>query len=125
MGWNQGYTVLEAQTIALYDLGVLTPEVINALCAPFRDTDIDSGGARGLRAKNGLSFEDVLLAVAAPEAVQQKIARLKAATLGQDWLNENYQDDLEEQSEEYNTAQKAEWDYQDALYAAVRDITQF
>lgn len=125
MGWNQGYTVLEAQTIALYDLGVLTPEVINALCAPFRDTDIDSGGSRNLKAKDGRSFEDILLAVAAPEAVQARMAALKAATPGQDWLNENYQDDREEQSEAYNSAQKAEWDYQDALYAAVRDITQF
>jgi hypothetical protein len=125
MGWNQGYTVLEAQTIALYDLGVLTPEVINALCAPFRNTDIDSGGSRGLRTKDGRSFEDILLAVAAPKTVQQQIAALKAAAPEQDWLNDNYQEDLEEQSEEYNSAQKAEWAYQDALYAAIRDITRF
>lgn len=125
MGWNAGYTVLEAQVIALYDLGVLTAAALDALLQPFRGTDIDSGGARDLVTKSGLTFNEVLLEVAGSPETRGQLALLKAAAPAPGWLDKNYQEEQSEQSAEYNAAQNAEWAYDDALYKAIRDITQF
>lgn len=127
MGWNQGYTILEAQVIGLYDLGVLTVDVLNVVLEPFRGTDIDTGGERGLATKDGLSFEEVLVSVAASEETRKQLQALKAASPGEEWLDQNYASDSPdcEQTEAYQAGQKAEWAYQDARYEAVRSITRF
>ncbi len=89
-GWNQGYTILEAQVVSLYDQGVLTPEVLDLLLAPFRNTDIDSGGSRDLVAADGLSFDEILLKVAAAPETQAKLAAMKAALPSDELIDQLY-----------------------------------
>ncbi len=125
MGWNQGYTILEAQVVSLYDQGALTPEVLDLLLAPFRNTDIDSGGSRDLTSADGLSFDEILLKVAAAPDTQAKLAAMKAALPSDELIDQLYDPTKEEQSSEYKAAQEAVWDYEEALYKAVADITQF
>jgi hypothetical protein len=57
MGWNTGYTIFEATVVGAYDLGKLDKDLLAVLMEPYRDSDIDSGGARGLLSNDG---KDVL-----------------------------------------------------------------
>lgn len=61
MGWNAGYRVFEATVIGAYDLGKLDKKLLSVLMEPYRDTDIDSGGSKNLKTKDGLSVEEVVL----------------------------------------------------------------
>jgi len=61
MGWNQGYRVFEATVIGAYDLGKLDKELLAVLMEPFRGTDIDSGGSRNLKAKDGKEVEQIVI----------------------------------------------------------------
>ena len=63
MGWNSGYTIVESTVVALYDLGKLDRDVLDAVMEPYRGTDIDSGGSQDLRAKDGKSFEEIVIKV--------------------------------------------------------------
>lgn len=67
MGWNEAYTIVEEQIVNLYDLGVLTLPVLDALCEPFRDTDIDSGGSRDLKSKDGKGMERIAVELIRPD----------------------------------------------------------
>ena len=102
MGWNQGYTILEAQVVSLYDQGALTPEVLDLLLAPFRNTDIDSGGSRDLTSADGLSFDEILLKVAAAPDTQAKLAAMKAALPSDELIDQLYDPTKEEQSSEFD-----------------------
>jgi hypothetical protein len=61
MGWNSGYTIFEATVIGAYDLGVLDRRLLKVLMEPYRNTDIDSGGSRDLRTKDGKGVEQVVI----------------------------------------------------------------
>jgi hypothetical protein len=61
MGWNGGYTVLEATVIGAYNLGKLDKALLGVLLEPYRDTDIDSGGSRNLRSTDGKGFEEIVI----------------------------------------------------------------
>lgn len=63
MGWNQGFEIFEATVMGAYKLGVLDKKLLAVLARPYRDTDIDSGGRRGIRV-NGLEVEEVVIVVA-------------------------------------------------------------
>lgn len=63
MGWNAGYTIFESTVIGAYDLGVLNKELLSVLMEPYRGTDIDEGGARGLTSKDGKSAELIAVEV--------------------------------------------------------------
>jgi hypothetical protein len=61
MGWNRGYTILEATVIGAYDLGKLDKDLLAVLMTPYAGTDIDSGGRRGLLTKDGKTVEEVII----------------------------------------------------------------
>ena len=75
MGWNTGYTIYEETVIATYDSGKLTPDILRAIIAPYRDTDIDHGGCMNLRTNDGLSADEVTLKLLAPEFWKEYEAR--------------------------------------------------
>ena len=83
MGWNRGYTIYEEQVVGLCDLEVLTPEVLDVVLNPFRGTDMDHGGERGLRTKSGLTADEVVVSVADPE-YWAKFFRTREALI-RDW----------------------------------------
>lgn len=60
MGWNEGYRLLEETVIRVYDLGKLDEPMVEALLEPYRGSDIDSGGSRDLRTKDGKSMKEVI-----------------------------------------------------------------
>lgn len=60
MGWNEGFRIAEEQVVSLYNKGLLTPDVLDTLMEPFKETDCDTGGSQGLEAKDGLSFEMIV-----------------------------------------------------------------
>lgn len=61
MGWNKGYTIFEATVIGAYDLGKLDKALLAVLMKPYANSDIDSGGSRGLLTKDGKSVEQVVI----------------------------------------------------------------
>lgn len=61
MGWNQGYAIFEATVIGAYDLGKLDRDLLAVLMEPYRGTDIDSAGSRGLCTKDGKDLEQVVI----------------------------------------------------------------
>ena len=61
MGNNAAMTAFEATVIAVYDAGVLTPDLLDQLAEPYTDTDIDSGGLRGLTTKDGKELFQVVV----------------------------------------------------------------
>jgi hypothetical protein len=61
MGWNKGYTIFEATVIGAYDLDKLDTGLLAVLMKPYADSDIDSGGRRGLLSKDGKSVEQVVV----------------------------------------------------------------
>ena len=62
MGNNQAFTIMEATVIGAYDLGVLDQKLLKVLVAPYRGSDIDSGGKVGLTTKVGkMEIEEVVV----------------------------------------------------------------
>lgn len=61
MGWNAGYEIFEQTVVGAYDLGVLSKELLAVLMEPYRGTDIDSGGRRGLLSKDGKVVEQIVV----------------------------------------------------------------
>lgn len=61
MGWNKGYTIFEATVIGAYDLGKLDKDMLTVLMEPYRNTDIDSGGCRELKAKDGKEIKQIVV----------------------------------------------------------------
>ena len=77
MGWNEGYTVMERAVVSAYDAGGLTRDRLKAMLEPYVGTDIDHGGCRDLRTKDGKSADEVILSLLAPERYE-RLTRLKA-----------------------------------------------
>lgn len=61
MGNNAAFTIFEATVIGAYDLGKLDKALLSVLMEPHRGSDIDSGGRRGLKTKDGKSVEQVVI----------------------------------------------------------------
>ena len=61
MGWNAGYTIFEETVVGAYDLGKLDKELLTVLMKPYRDTDIDSGGSRDLKSKDGKGVKQIVI----------------------------------------------------------------
>lgn len=98
MGWNQGYTIFEATVVGAYDLGKLDKELLCVLMEPYRDSDIDSGGERGLRSHDGLNVEQIVLktwGVSYPEKPELP-ADYRVWTDEQDRANEDYYETMGE-----------------------------
>ena len=73
MGWREGYRIMEQQVVALYDAGVLSRDVLNALMEPFRDSDIDELGSRDLMAKDGKYVDEIVIFVMEPEKYREAV----------------------------------------------------
>jgi len=103
MGWNEGYTIMEQQVITLYDAGLLNKDVLNALMEPFRDSDIDHGGERGLRSKDGKSADDIICFIIEPEKYREVTENFIPDPECPDWNEKLY--DL------YNEITRREWGF--------------
>lgn len=77
MGWDQGYTELEAAVITAYDTGILTPEILNKIVEPYKGTDCDYGGSQSLKTKDGLSLEHVICKVLYPKEFNEILEEFK------------------------------------------------
>lgn len=64
MGWNTGYTIMEATVIGAYDLGKLDKDLLAVLLKPYAGSDIDRGGSCDLVTKKGkLTVEEVVIKI--------------------------------------------------------------
>lgn len=99
MGWNQGYTIVEATVVGAYDLGKLDKDLLTVLLEPYRDSDIDSGGSCDLKSKDGKSFEQIVI-----EAWGQEMPSSPAG--------------------EYDDDPDAWDDFNDAIYEKFREVTK-
>lgn len=61
MGWNTGYKIFEATVVGAYDIGVLNKELLSVLMEPYRDTDIDAGGEKGIKSKDGKGVKQIVI----------------------------------------------------------------
>ena len=61
MGWNSGYAIFESTVIGVYNLGVLDKKLLEVLMAPYRGTDIDSGGSKDLESIDGKTVEQIVI----------------------------------------------------------------
>lgn len=73
MGWNEGFRLMEYNVILLYDYKILTPELLDAVMEPYKNTDCDSGGSEDLKTKDGHSVQEVICMTMEPEAYQDAI----------------------------------------------------
>lgn len=103
MGWNTGYTIMEQQIISLYDAGMLDKEILNALMEPFKNTDIDHGGCRNLRSKDGKSADDIVCFIMEPKKYQDAVDGFIPDPQEPDWNEKLY--DL------YNEITSKEWGF--------------
>lgn len=68
MGWNSGYTVYEETVISIYDSCYnLTPNTLKAVLAAYQGTDIDHGGCRDLKSKDGLTADEIVIKTFRPK----------------------------------------------------------
>lgn len=67
MGNNQAYAFFESTVVGLYDKGLLTVEVLDAVAEPYRGSDIDSGGSQELEAADGKQLEDIVFSLLLPD----------------------------------------------------------
>lgn len=89
MGWNTGFTIMEQTVIDVYDTGKLDAAMLRILLAPYEDTDIDSGGCRDLKTKDGKGIFEVLVSTLLPDVY----AELKTRNLVEDdFLFELYEE---------------------------------
>ena len=70
MGNNAAFTFMEASVIAAYDAGI-RGEALAPFLEPYRGTDIDEGGMRDLKSKDGKGIEQIIVeAFATPKDVE-------------------------------------------------------
>lgn len=78
MGNNQAYSFMEETVMGAYKLGRLDKKLLAVLLEPYRGTDIDSGGSRDLKAKDGLEVPDIVIKIMDP-ATFKKLEPLRLA----------------------------------------------
>ena len=94
MGSNAAFSQFEHFTIATYDAGSLTKDLLSKFMEFYRGVDIDHGGMRGTLTNDGLDVEQVVLKVfekACPEKPDLPLDR-KTWTKEQSQVNEDYWD---------------------------------
>lgn len=96
MGWNAGYTIFEATVVGAYDLGKLDKDLLTVLMEPYRDSDIDSGGERGLKSKDGLNVQEIVIKTMGGKVPKRPELPpdYKTWTKAQDAANERYWETL-------------------------------
>src|SRR2546421_12636015 len=72
MGNNAAYSSFEFAIITIYDHGVLTLPLLDALAKDYEGMDIDSGGSRDLKTKDGKSLEEECIGLIDPQWVPVK-----------------------------------------------------
>ena len=72
MGNNAAYAAFEYTIITIYDHGVLTLNLLDALAKDYEGMDIDAGGSRDLETKDGKTLEEVCIALVAPTWIPVK-----------------------------------------------------
>lgn len=77
MGWNSGYTAMEAAVITIYNTGALTAETLNKIMEPYKGTDCDSGGSQNLRANDGLDVREIICKIIKPKEYQEAMRNPK------------------------------------------------
>jgi len=85
MGWNKGYSIMEKQVVGLYDLEILTKDVLEVIMEPFCNSDIDSGGSNNLKAKDGKTAEDIICFIMEPEKYQEVVKNFIPDPEEPDW----------------------------------------
>jgi hypothetical protein len=130
MGWNAAYTIVEAQVVGIYNLGVLNKEILEQIVKPFRGTDIDSGGSRDLKTKDEKSFEDVVIELLCPEKLKQEYFAMKQKIIDTNAelaTNHEYEKVKNKFSskDEYDKANDLYWDFKDMEYEAFHKSTKW
>ena len=77
MGWNSGFTIMENTVVTLYDNGVLTKDLLDKIMNPFKGTDCDSGGSRGLVSNDGKCVEHIICEIMKPEETKNVVENPK------------------------------------------------
>lgn len=75
MGNNAAFTSFEASVLAVYNKGVLDKDLLDALAAQYRDSDIDRGGMTGDLAKDGLDIDGIILKTYGVELPRPKLPK--------------------------------------------------
>lgn len=86
MGNNLAWTQMEEMVISLYDMNVLTLDVLDAVCEVYRGTDIDAGGSRNLVGQDGKTLAEIIVGLVKPEF--QVVLPSNADTWGWGWYDE-------------------------------------
>lgn len=63
------YTTFEQTVISLYDKGILTLDLLDALAEAYRGTHIDCAGSRDLTSRDGKDLQQVSIALVDPSFV--------------------------------------------------------
>lgn len=85
MGNNDAMTAFEATVIAVYDVGMLTPELLDILASPYSGTDIDCGGLAHLETKDGKELFQVIAETYNPGVIPPPEEGYEEA--GPDWYD--------------------------------------
>ncbi len=130
MGWNSAYTIIEAQVVNVYNLGKLDKETLKAMISPFQGTDIDSGGSRDLKTKDGKSFEDIVIEMLCPKSTYNKLLKLRKQAIEYK-VDDNIFKEFSElkgkysSEEEHEKAKDIYWTLQDLEHDAFRASTKW
>lgn len=77
MGWCQGGTIIQQQVISLYNEGLLTPYILDAIMKPFEETDADTAGFQAnFVAKDGKGVEEIICSVIEPTKYVEALKKL-------------------------------------------------
>lgn len=63
---NEAYSAIESIAIHLYDTGKLDLATLDVICGEWQWCDVDPGGSNGLKTKDGLCLDEVIVKVANP-----------------------------------------------------------
>lgn len=72
MGNNAAYSSFEHTIITIYDHGVLTLPLLDVLAKDYEGMDVDSGGSRDLKTKDGKTLEEICIGLVDPSWVPVK-----------------------------------------------------
>lgn len=107
MGWNQGYSQYEETVIELYNTGKLDKDALEIVLKPYKGTDMDHGGCADLQSNDGLSADEIVVKILAPEFwgdYQNKMQDFYArcgVTTWKEWADKNYKIGMPEWEEDW------------------------
>jgi hypothetical protein len=103
MGNNAAYSNFEYAIITIYDHGVLTLELLDALARDYEGMDVDSGGSRDLKTKDGKTLEEVCIGLVDPAWVPVKG--------DDDWYSDLEHWEWEEKYEKWSEITGGRWEW--------------